>query len=190
MEVFHLLNDDEENLFAFGFKTLNASSDGAAHVLEHSVLCGSKRYPLKDPFLQLNSQSVKTFLNAMTFPDKTVYPASSMVKADYFNLMAVYGDAVFNPLLSEQTFAQEAHRFEVDDDGSVSVQGVVYNEMKGAYSSFDGIVSDYAIRFAFPGTPYAFDSGGDPVDIPSLTLEKLRAFHAAHYSPSKCRFFL
>jgi len=190
MEIFHLLNDDEENLFAFGFKTLNASSDGAAHVLEHSVLCGSKRYPLKDPFLQLNSQSVKTFLNAMTFPDKTVYPASSMVKADYFNLMAVYGDAVFNPLLSEQTFAQEAHRFEVDDDGSVSVQGVVYNEMKGAYSSFDGIVSDYAIRFAFPETPYAFDSGGDPVDIPSLTLEKLRAFHAAHYSPSKCRLFL
>ncbi|MGI5172515.1 insulinase family protein [Treponema sp. OMZ 840] len=190
MEVFHLLNDDEENLFAFGFKTLNASSDGAAHVLEHSVLCGSKRYPLKDPFMQLNSQSVKTFLNAMTYPDKTLYPASSMVKADYFNLMAVYGDAVFNPLLLNEIFAQEAHRFEVDDKGGVSIQGVVYNEMKGAYSSFDGIVSDYAVRFCFPDTAYAFDSGGDPVCIPSLTVEKLRAFHAAHYSPSKCRLFL
>lgn len=190
MEVFHLFNDDEENLFAFGFKTLNAASDGAAHVLEHSVLCGSKRYPLKDPFLQLNNQSVKTFLNAMTFPDKTLYPASSMVKADYFNLMAVYGDAVFNPLLSEETFAQEAHRFEVGEAGNVSVQGVVYNEMKGAYSSFDDIVSDYVIRYTFPGTPYAFDSGGDPVDIPSLTLEKLKAFHAEHYGPAHCRLFL
>lgn len=190
MEVFHLLNDDEENLFAFGFKTLNPTSDGAAHVLEHSVLCGSKRYPLKDPFMQLNSQSVKTFLNAMTFPDKTLYPAASMVKADYFNLMAVYGDAVFNPLLLKETFAQEAHRFEVDETGRISIQGVVYNEMKGAYSSFDSIVSDCVIRYAFPDTPYAFDSGGDPVHIPDLTLEKLRAFHAEHYSPAKCRLFL
>ncbi|MGP1601790.1 insulinase family protein [Treponema sp.] len=190
MEVFHLLNDDEENLFAFGFKTLNPTSDGAAHVLEHSVLCGSKRYPLKDPFMQLNSQSVKTFLNAMTFPDKTLYPAASMVKADYFNLMAVYGDAVFNPLLLKETFAQEAHRFEADETGRISIQGVVYNEMKGAYSSFDSIVSDCVIRYAFPGTPYAFDSGGDPVHIPDLTLDKLRAFHAEHYSPAKCRLFL
>lgn len=190
MEVFHLLNDDEENLFAFGFKTLNQTSDGAAHVLEHSVLCGSKRYPLKDPFMQLNSQSVKTFLNAMTFPDKTLYPAASMVKADYFNLMAVYGDAVFNPLLLKETFAQEAHRFEADETGRISIQGVVYNEMKGAYSSFDSIVSDCVIRYAFPGTPYAFDSGGDPVHIPDLTLDKLRAFHVEHYSPAKCRLFL
>ena len=190
MEVFHLLNDDEENLFAFGFKTLNPTSDGAAHVLEHSVLCGSKRYPLKDPFMQLNSQSVKTFLNAMTFPDKTLYPAASMVKADYFNLMAVYGDAVFNPLLLKETFAQEAHRFEADETGRISIQGVVYNEMKGAYSSFDSIVSDCVIRYAFPDTPYAFDSGGDPVHIPDLTLDKLRAFHAEHYSPAKCRLFL
>ena len=190
MEIFHLLNDDEENLFAFGFKTLNPSSDGAAHVLEHSVLCGSKRYPLKDPFMQLNSQSVKTFLNAMTFPDKTLYPAASIVKADYFNVMAVYGDAVFNPLLLKETFAQEAHRFEADGDGRISIQGVVYNEMKGAYSSFDSIVSDCVIRYAFPDTPYAFDSGGDPVHIPDLTLDKLRSFHAAHYSPAKCRLFL
>lgn len=190
MEVFHLFNDDEENLFAFGFKTLNNCSNGAAHVLEHSVLCGSKHYPLKDPFMQLNSQSVKTFLNAMTFPDKTLYPAASMVKADYFNLMAVYGDAVFFPLLRPEIFAQEAHRYEIDKNGNLSVQGVVYNEMKGSYSSFDAVVSDFVVQCSLPNTPYAFDSGGDPADIPSLTLEKLKDFHREHYSPSKCRLFL
>jgi Zn-dependent M16 (insulinase) family peptidase len=114
MEVFHLLNDDEENLFAFSFKTPPKDSTGAAHVLEHSVLCGSEHFPLKDPFIRLANQSIKTYLNAWTASDHTVYPASSQVKADYFNLMAVYADAVFFPLLKKEIFMQEAHRLEWD----------------------------------------------------------------------------
>ncbi len=190
LEVYHLLNDDEENLFSYAFMTPPADSTGVAHILEHSVLCGSKNYPLKDPFLVLAKQSVKTFLNAMTFPDKTVYPASSMVEADYFNLMSVYGDAVFFPLLDEWIFRQEGHRFEFDDDGKVSVQGVVFNEMRGNYSSFESIAGDWSLRSLLDGTPYAHDSGGDPADIPALTLEQFRAFHATYYHPANCRVFL
>ncbi|MFI3257630.1 MAG: insulinase family protein [Spirochaetales bacterium] len=189
-EVFHLVNDDEENLFAFGFKTLSENSCGTAHILEHSVLCGSKNYPLKDPFMQLSSQSVKTFLNAMTFPDKTVYPASSVVEADYFNVMAVYGDAVFFPLLSEHVFSQEAHRFELDDDGTINIQGVVYNEMKGNYSSFESVVGDYILQSMFPDTSYRYDSGGDPEKIPLLTHQQLKDFHAKYYNPANCKIFL
>ena len=110
LEVLHLFNDETENLFSFTFRTPNKKGNGAAHIMEHSVLCGSERYPLKDPFTQLSNQSVKTYLNAATFADKTVYPASSTIEADYFNLMNVYGDAVFFPKLSEEIFNQEAHR--------------------------------------------------------------------------------
>lgn len=190
LEVYHILNDDEENLFAYAFMTPPADSTGVAHILEHSVLCGSKNYPLKDPFLVLAKQSVKTFLNAMTFPDKTVYPASSMVEADYFNLMSVYGDAVFFPLLDEWIFRQEGHRFEFDDNGKVSIQGVVFNEMRGNYSSFDSIAGDWSLRSLLEGTPYAHDSGGDPADIPALTPEQFKAFHAKYYHPVNCRVFL
>ena len=190
LEVYHLLNDDEENLFAYGFMTPPSDSTGVAHILEHSVLCGSKNYPLKDPFLVLAKQSVKTFLNAMTFPDKTVYPASSMVEADYFNLMSVYGDAVFFPLLDEWIFRQEGHRFEFADDGKVSVQGVVFNEMRGNYSSFESIAGDWSLRSLLDGTPYSHDSGGDPADIPALTPEQFREFHAKYYHPANCRVFL
>ena len=190
LELYHILNDDEENLFAYAFMTPPEDSTGVAHILEHSVLCGSQNYPLKDPFLVLAKQSVKTFLNAMTFPDKTVYPASSMVEADYFNLMSVYGDAVFFPLLEEWTFRQEGHRFEFGDDGKVSIQGVVFNEMRGNYSSFDSIAGDWSLRSLLEGTPYAHDSGGDPADIPALSWEQFRAFHAKYYHPVNCRVFL
>jgi Zn-dependent M16 (insulinase) family peptidase len=190
LEVFHILNDDEENLFAYAFMTPPDDSTGVAHILEHSVLCGSKNYPLKDPFLVLSKQSVKTFLNAMTFPDKTVYPASSMVEADYFNLMSVYGDAVFFPLLEEWTFKQEGHRFEFGDDGKVSIQGVVLNEMRGNYSSFDTIAGDWSLRSLLEGTPYDHDSGGDPADIPALTYQQFLAFHKKYYHPVNCRVFL
>lgn len=190
LEVFHIENDDEENLFAYAFATPPGDSTGVAHIIEHSVLCGSKNYPLKDPFLVLAKQSVKTFLNAMTFPDKTVYPASSMVEADYFNLMSVYGDAVFFPLLEEWTFRQEGHRFESDADGNFSIQGVVFNEMRGNYSAFDNIAGDWSLKSLLEGTPYEHDSGGDPGEIPSLTYEAFRAFHAKHYHPSNCRIFL
>jgi len=188
-EVFHLLNDDEENLFAFAFATPSMDSTGVAHILEHSVLCGSRRYPLKDAFIVLAQGSLQTFLNAMTFPDKTVYPAASVNRRDYFNLLSVYGDAVFRPLLTEATFMQEGHRLGFVADRLVRT-GVVYNEMKGNYSSMDAIAGDWAFRSVLPGTPYAFDSGGDPEDIPKLTWEDLRAFHQARYAPANCRVFL
>ena len=190
LEVFHLVNSDEENLFAYAFLTPPSDSTGVAHILEHSVLCGSKNYPLKDPFIVLAKQSVKTFLNAMTFPDKTVYPASSMVEADYFNLMSVYGDAVFFPLLDEATFRQEGHRFEFAEDGSVSIQGIVFNEMRGNYSSFDSIAGDWSLRSLLGGTPYDHDSGGDPADIPALTYKQFVQFHRTWYHPGNCRVFL
>lgn len=146
LEVLHLVNDETENLFSFTFRTPNPEGNGAAHIMEHSVLCGSERYPLKDPFTQLSNQSVKTYLNAATYADKTVYPASSTVEADYFNLMSVYADAVFFPRLSPEIFAQEAHRLEIDGDGKTSIQGVVYNEMKGVYSSFESVAMDVPVR--------------------------------------------
>ncbi len=190
MEIFHILNQDEENLFAFAFKTPPKNSTGVAHILEHSVLCGSKNYPLKDPFIRMVNQSVKTFLNAMTFSDKTVYPASSISRADYFNLMGVYGDAVFFPLLEKWTFAQEAHRLELDSQGKPSIQGVVYNEMKGNYSSFENIAGDWAVRSVLPNTIYDLDSGGDPVEIPLLSYQDFVDFHRNHYNPGNCRLFL
>jgi Zn-dependent M16 (insulinase) family peptidase len=198
-QVFHVLNDDAENLFGFAFATAPEDSAGAAHILEHSALCGSENYPLKDAFLVLAQGSLQTFLNAWTFPDKTVYPASSANEQDYFNLMAVYGDAVFRPLLSEWTFMQEGHRLVFAPPGEnperaptekLRITGVVYNEMKGAYSSMDEHAGRWLARAALPDTPYAFDSGGDPEKIPDLTLEGLRDFHRRKYSPANCRIFL
>lgn len=190
LEVLHLKNDDSENLFSFAFRTPNPKANGAAHILEHSVLCGSERYPLKDPFIRLSNQSVKTYLNAMTYPDRTVFPASSIVRADYFNLMSVYGDAVFFPRLSPEAFMQEAHRLELDEHGTPSIQGVVYNEMKGSYSSFDSVAADCAFRSLVRGSVYEQDSGGDPLEIPSLTHEELVAFHKRWYRPDNCLVFL
>lgn len=190
IEVFHLLNDDTENLFAFAFRTPVKNSTGAAHILEHSVFCGSEKFPLKEPFTNMMNQSVHTFLNAMTYPDKTVYPASSMVKTDYYNLMDVYGDAVFFPLLKKEAFMQEAHRLEIDENGKFSIQGVVYNEMKGSYSSFESVAGDIQFRSLFPGTNYAFDSGGDPESIPSFSYEDFKLFHKKYYRPDNCLVFL
>ncbi|MDR2534478.1 MAG: insulinase family protein [Treponema sp.] len=198
LEVFHILHEDPENLFAFAFATIPEDSTGAAHILEHSVLCGSERYPLKDAFAVLAQGSLQTYLNAWTFPDKTLYPASSTNEHDYFNLMSVYGDAVFRPILSEWTFMQEGHRLEFTPIGTennegtekLSITGVVYNEMKGAYSSIDTYTGLWSIKGVLPDTPYAFESGGDPEKIPSLTLENLRQFHRERYTPENCRIFL
>ena len=190
LEVFHLVNDDPENLFAFAFRTPVKDSTGAAHIMEHSVFCGSEKFPLKEPFTNMMNQSVNTFLNAMTYSDKTVYPASSMVKSDYFNLLDVYADAVFFPLLKKEAFLQEAHRLEMDENGEFSIQGVVYNEMKGNYSSFDSVAAEIQIRSLFPGSNYAFDSGGDPIEIPTFTYEAFKEFHQKYYSPEKCLLFL
>ena len=202
-EVFHILNDDQENLFCFAFATPSKDSTGAAHILEHSVLCGSQSFPLKDAFIVLAQGSLQTFLNAWTFPDKTVYPASSVNEQDYFNLMSVYGDAVFRPLLSEWTFMQEGHRlfFAPGEDagdgksgdklaGRLQITGVVYNEMKGAYSSMDTYAGHWSVKSVLQGTVYDFESGGDPDNIPDLTWEGLKDFHSSWYSPANCRIFL
>ena len=177
LELYHILNDDDENLFSYNFMTSSPNSTGVAHIIEHTVLCGSKNYPLKDPFMVLAKQSVNTFLNAMTYPDKTVYPASSLVEADYFNLMSVYGDAVFFPNLDEWAFKQEGHRFELNENGKMSVQGVVLNEMRANYSDFDGVMYDWAASSICQGSIYAKDSGGSPLEIPDLTYEEYKAFH-------------
>ncbi|MBQ9237908.1 MAG: insulinase family protein, partial [Treponema sp.] len=190
LEVFHVQNDDEENLFAFVFRTPHPRATGVAHIIEHSVLCGSEKFPLKEPFVNLINQSMNTFLNAFTYPDKTVYPAASLNRTDYFNVMDVYADAVFFPLLSHETFLQEAHRLEIAEDGTRTIQGVVYNEMKGAYSSFASVAGDALLRSLFSGTVYEYDSGGEPLVIPTLTYEEFRAFHAACYRPDNALLFL
>ncbi len=188
-KVFHILRDDPENFFSFIFKTPASDNTGAAHILEHSVLSGSRNYPVKDPFLALLKGSMNTFLNAMTYPDKTVYPAASTVEKDYFNLLRVYGDSVFFPLLKEEILLQEGHRLEPGDDG-LSIAGVVYSEMQGAYSSHDTIVNEWSYRHLFPDTPYNYDSGGEPLEIPKLTYDEFVNFHKKYYHPSNCRIFL
>ncbi len=190
LEVFHLLNSDKENLFCFAFRTPSKNNSGAAHIIEHSVLCGSKNYPLKDPFIRLTNQSINTYLNALTSSDRTMFPAASTVKADYFNLMGVYADAVFFPLLTEETFLQEGHRIEFDKNGNPEIQGVVYNEMKGVYSSFDSVADSEISKIIYKGTPYAFDSGGDPLEIPYLSYADFKSFYEEHYCTANCMLFL
>ncbi len=190
LEVYHIIKDDKENLFAYAFRTLDKTSRGVAHIMEHSVLCGSEKYPLKEPFITLASTSLNTFLNALTYPDKTVYPGASVVRADYYNMMDVYGDAVFFPKLDHSTFIQEGHRLEMDEKGKLSIQGVVYNEMKGNYSSFQPIAFSDLISAMFPESYPAFDSGGDPLHIPELTYQDFLDFHQKFYSPDNCLLFL
>jgi len=190
-EVYRLETEDEENVFAFTFRTRPSDGTGVAHIVEHSVLCGSERFPVKDSFLIMARRSLATFMNAFTYPDKTVYPAASAVEADYFNLMDVYGDAAFFPRLGEDTFLQEAHRLELDDTGKLEIKGVVYNEMRGDYSSSESLASTACSTSLFSaGHPYSFDSGGNPEEIPNLSYEGFKAFWAAHYHPSNCRIFL
>ncbi len=193
-EVYHMLNDDTENLFSFNFRTPPTDSTGVPHILEHAVLAGSRRFPVKDPFVALLKGSMQTFLNAMTFPDKTAYPASSQVEKDFYNLMLVYGDAVFFPLLKEEIFKQEGHHLEFTKANDVSsglkVVGVVYNEMQGNYSSPESIAADWSFRCLFPDTPYGVDSGGNPQHIPELTYEEFIDFHRRYYHPSNCKIFL
>lgn len=193
-EVFHLWNNDPENLYALTFRTPPQDDTGASHILEHSVLCGSRRFTVKDPFLLLLKSSLQTFLNAFTFPDKTVYPASSKVEKDFFNLLLVTGDAVFFPLLQPEVFMQEAHHLEPaaseNHSGRLIRTGVVYNEMKGVFSSAESVVAEASLRSLFPDTPYGFESGGLPAAIATLTHEQLVSFHRRFYHPANCRIFL
>jgi hypothetical protein len=188
--VYHLVNDDEENLFSFGFKTPPPNNTGVSHIIEHSVLSGSERFPVKDPFIELIKGSMKTFLNAMTYPDKTIYPASSINEKDLFNLMLVDGDAVFFPLLRKEIFLQEGYRLELGESTNPFITGVVYNEMQGNYSSHESIVGEWSYRSLFTNSPYRFDSGGDPENIPELTYEQFLDYHRTYYHPSNCYLFL
>jgi hypothetical protein len=187
----HLLNDDPNNLFAVAFRTPVSDHTGVPHILEHSVLCGSRKFPIKDPFQELLKGSLQTFLNALTYPDKTMYPVSSQVEVDFFNLVDIYCDAVFHPLLSNNTFYQEGWHFDVErPEGPVDIKGIVYNEMKGVFSDFASHVERKTIANLFPDVSYRFESGGLPEHITDLTYEQFKAFHALYYHPSNAYVFL
>ena len=189
-ELLSLANDDENKVFGITFRTPPADHTGVAHILEHSVLCGSRRYPSKEPFVELLKGSLQTFLNAFTYPDKTCYPVASQNLQDFYNLMEVYLDAVFHPLLAKSTHEQEGWHYELEQvDAPLIYKGVVFNEMKGVYSSPDSCLVEYAQRTLFPDTTYGVDSGGDPEHIPDLTWEQLRDFHARFYHPSNARIY-
>lgn len=180
-----IANEDENKAFGITFRTPPLRSDGVAHILEHSVLCGSEKYPVKEPFVELMKGSLNTFLNAFTYPDKTVYPVASTNKKDFYNLVDVYMDAVLRPRITEDTFRQEGWHYEVDPGtGALSYKGVVFNEMKGAYSDPDDLHDDLCRRSLFPDTAYGLDSGGDPAVIPQLDYASFKAFHEKHYHPS------
>ncbi len=178
-------NDDENKAFSVNFRTLPEDSTGVAHILEHSVLGGSRKYPVKEPFVELIKGSLQTFVNAMTFGDKTVYPVASTNLQDFYNLADVYLDAVFYPTITERTLAQEGWHYELEDmDQPLVYRGVVFNEMKGAYSSPDDILSEYIEKSLFPDNLYSLDSGGHPDHIPELTYEQFTDFHKTYYHPS------
>ncbi len=175
-----LQNDDPDKGFSISFKTPASDDTGVFHILEHSVLCGSDKFPVKEPFVDLIKTSMQTFLNAMTFPDKTMYPVSSTNEQDLLNLADVYMDAVFRPKIYEnrRIFEQEGWHYEVDGDGGLSVNGVVFNEMKGALSDPDSVLYDALSAALFPDTTYRFESGGTPEAIPTLTYEQFLEQHA------------
>ena len=186
-------NDDENKVFYIGFRTPPVDSTGLQHIMEHSVLCGSKKYPVKDPFIELAKGSLNTFLNAMTYPDKTVYPVASCNDKDFQNLMNVYLDAVFYPNIytREQIFKQEGWHYELKDaTDPVTINGVVYNEMKGVYSSADDVLEREIISSLFPDSVYSNESGGDPKVIPTLTYDKFIEYHRNFYHPCNSYIYL
>lgn len=188
-----LSNDDENKVFYIGFRTPPTDSTGVAHIIEHTVLCGSDKFPVKDPFIELAKGSLNTFLNAMTYPDKTVYPVASCNDKDFQNLMDVYLDAVFHPNIyhEEKIFQQEGWHYELasaQDD--LTINGVVYNEMKGAFSSPDDVLYREIMNSLYPHTSYGVESGGDPDVIPELTYEEFLAFHQKYYHPSNSYIYL
>lgn len=186
-------NDDENKVFYIGFRTPVEDSTGVPHIIEHTVLCGSDKFPVKDPFVELVKGSLNTFLNAMTYPDKTVYPVASCNDKDFANLMDVYLDAVFHPNIykKEEIFKQEGWHYELEDrDAPVTINGVVYNEMKGAFSSPEGVLDRVVLNSLFPDTTYSNESGGDPEVIPELTYEQYLDFHRKFYHPCNSYIYL
>ena len=192
-KVVLLPNNDDNKVFYIGFRTPPKDSKGSAHIVEHSVLCGSEKYPIKDPFVELCKGSLNTFLNAMTYPDKTIYPVASCNDKDFANLVDVYLDAVFHPNMyrNEKIFMQEGWHYEMEDaESELKYNGVVYSEMKGVYSSAEEVVRSRILKELFPNGTYGVESGGDPDDIPTLTYEEFLDFHSKYYHPSNSYIYL
>ena len=191
--VMLISNNDENKVFHISFRTPPADSTGVAHILEHSSLCGSEKFPSKDPFVELVKGSLNTFLNAMTFSDKTMYPVASCNDQDFANLMHVYMDAVFHPSIykNELIFRQEGWHYQLETpEDDLTINGVVYNEMKGAFSSPEDVLEREILNSLYPDTPYGFESGGDPACIPDLTYEDFLDFHRKYYHPSNSYLYL
>lgn len=187
-EIISVENNHNNKVFGITFRTPPSDSTGVAHILEHTVLCGSRKYPLKDPFVQLLKGSLQTFLNAMTYPDKTVYPVASQNVQDFYNLVDVYLDAVFFPRITPCFFRQEGWHYEMETPESpMTCKGVVYNEMKGVYSSPDSLLLERSQQSLFPDITYGLDSGGNPAEIPNLTYRQFRQFHETFYHPSNAQ---
>ncbi|MBU4258830.1 MAG: insulinase family protein [Proteobacteria bacterium] len=191
----HISNNDKENTFGVAFKTVPTDSTGIAHILEHTVLCGSRKFSVRDPFFSMLKRSLNTFMNAFTASDWTMYPFSTQNRKDFYNLMDVYLDSVFYPSINELSFKQEGHRLEFENNIKASESshlvytGVVYNEMKGAMSSPDEVMTHALLNKLYPDTTYSNNSGGDPAVIPSLSYAQLKAFHKRHYHPSNAFFY-
>ena len=192
-KIIHLACDDVENLFCLSFQTLPFDSTGVAHILEHIVLCGSKKFPVHDPFFSMARRSLNTFMNALTGTDFTCYPAASQVEKDFYNLLEVYLDAVFFPELKKLSFLQEGHRLEFEESSNLNsplvFKGIVFNEMKGSLSNPETRLWQEILKNLMPHLTYAHNSGGDPKHIPSLSYEALKAFYKKFYHPSHCLFF-
>lgn len=191
--IFLLSNEDSNKVFCIGFRTPPKDSTGVPHILEHSVLCGSEKFPVKDPFVELVKGSLNTFLNAMTYPDKTVYPVASCNDKDFQNLMDVYMDAVLHPNIyrEEKIFRQEGWHYELEsEDAPLTINGVVYNEMKGVYSSPESVLDRWTQKLLYPDSCYTEESGGDPDVIPELTYEQFLDFHRTYYHPSNSFIYL
>jgi len=188
---FHIANKDKENTFSVIFRTVPTDSTGVAHILEHTVLCGSRNFNVRDPFFSMIKRSLSTFMNAFTASDWTMYPFSTQNEKDYFNLMDVYLDAAFFPKIDELSFKQEGHRLEIDPDQDPELvyKGVVYNEMKGAMSSPGQVMGRALLKSLYPDTTYSNNSGGDPLKIPRLSWQDLKAFHSRYYHPSNAQFY-
>ena len=189
---YHIASENDENVFLVGLKTVPTDSTGVAHILEHTVLCGSQKYPVRDPFFMMIRRSLNTFMNAFTSSDWTAYPFASKNKKDFYNLLDVYLDAVFFSRLDPLDFAQEGHRLEFSEpenpDSPLEFKGVVFNEMKGAMSSTNSVLWQTLTKYLFPSNTYHFNSGGEPTDIPDLTYDQLLAFYRKHYHPSNAVF--
>ena len=185
-----VVNGDENKVFGINFRTPPQTSNGIAHIMEHSVLCGSRKYPVKEPFIELAKSSLNTFLNAFTYPDKTCYPVASTNLKDFYNLVDVYLDAVLYPLIPERTLQQEGWHYEIEHpEAPLTFKGVVFNEMKGALSSPDDLLGEVSQQSLYPDTPYGLNSGGDPAVIPDLTYAEFKAFHETYYHPSNAYIY-